>query len=261
MSHSQSAAAPARSLLVPTEKSILNAMRELAQTKPRYNRATTRFYVDYKGKRYPAKLTLSLATGVATDRFSGGSQTNRLLEAHGFTIVDARPTQPPDPRLNAPVPRAKTLTDRLFRSHWAQLPLWKDFGGWDFPGSEYPGVYLIAYSDRDLTGRKVSANDVYYVGMSHAGLRKRLSQFVRGVQDGGHHSGAQHHYQLHGPYQVPNSEGRQFFFATISLPCIYRKSRRFPRDLQKLGIVSQLEYYAIAHCKEVGGREPELNRQ
>lgn len=120
---------------------------------------------------------------------------------------------------------------------------------------------MLAYSRHNLADHRISANEVYYVGMSHAGLRKRLSQFAQGVQDGGHHSGAQHHFQLHAPYRVPNREGKRFFFCAVALPCTYRKSRRFALDLRKLGVVSQLEYYAMAHCKEISGTEPELNRQ
>jgi len=54
----------------------------------------------------------------------------------------------------------------------------------------YPGVYLLAYGQPNLSGKRVRARDIVYVGMTHAGLRVRLKAFVDGMEKNCCHSGA-----------------------------------------------------------------------
>jgi hypothetical protein len=56
--------------------------------------------------------------------------------------------------------------------------------------SEFPGVYVLAYSTARLNGKPIEEREIFYVGVSHAGVKGRLKQFINGLEDGGHHSGA-----------------------------------------------------------------------
>ncbi|MNO94410.1 hypothetical protein D3C76_860280 [compost metagenome] len=47
-----------------------------------------RYAVHSGGELYPAKKIVSLATGIAVGKFSGGHPTNSYLEKRGFTIVE-----------------------------------------------------------------------------------------------------------------------------------------------------------------------------
>jgi 5-methylcytosine-specific restriction protein A len=47
-----------------------------------------RYAVHEGGELYPAKKIISLATGIAVGKFSGGHPTNSYLEKRGFTIVE-----------------------------------------------------------------------------------------------------------------------------------------------------------------------------
>lgn len=56
---------------------------------------------------------------------------------------------------------------------------------------EYPGVYMMAISRKDLTGKIPEYKDVSYIGMtnSKAGLKSRWWQFHRSITGYGGHSG------------------------------------------------------------------------
>lgn len=51
------------------------------------DRDTYKFALHYGGKRYPCKYILSEASGHDIRSFSGGEQTNRVLERVGFEIA------------------------------------------------------------------------------------------------------------------------------------------------------------------------------
>jgi hypothetical protein len=128
--------------------------------------------------------------------------------------------------------------------------------------SEYPGVYVLAYTDENLLGRKIGEQEIYYVGVSHVGVRKRLKQFMMGLEDGGHHSGAMRFF-FDVAAQIPytNFTGKKtFFVSSLSVPCTYLKSARTPLDLHKLGVVAELEWCVLAHVKDKVGSEPWLNK-
>lgn len=52
------------------------------------NNLAHRYAVHEGGQLYPAKKIVSLATGIAVGKFSGGHPTNSYLEKRGFTIVE-----------------------------------------------------------------------------------------------------------------------------------------------------------------------------
>jgi energy-coupling factor transporter ATP-binding protein EcfA2 len=56
-------------------------------------RQTYKYAIDNEAQLYPAKEILSMASGVPVQAFSGGEQTNKILQARGFTIkeLEAKP--------------------------------------------------------------------------------------------------------------------------------------------------------------------------
>ncbi|RON23139.1 HNH endonuclease [Pseudomonas brassicacearum] len=52
------------------------------------NNQAHRYAVHEGGELYPAKKIISLATGIAVGKFSGGHPTNSYLEKRGFTVVE-----------------------------------------------------------------------------------------------------------------------------------------------------------------------------
>lgn len=117
----------------------------------------------------------------------------------------------------------------------------------------------------DLEGQSVTSEDIFYVGVSHAGVRKRLRQFTDGLENGAHHSGAKRFF-ITIANRTPYSnfaDKKAFFVASVSVPCTTLKSARFPMDLRKMGVVAQLEWYVLAKVKEQTEQhqEPWLNKK
>lgn len=229
----------------------------------------TKYAVEEDGKRYPPKRILELATGVPVSKFYGGEPSNRVFRDLGFKVLTVAPNQntwktaqevaAEEVRLKLPVPEMEQLVEGLFSNIWVHLH--RDYS--KLVDSEYPGVYVLAYTDEKLDGKPVREAQIYYVGVSHAGVRRRLKQFIMGLEDGGHHSGAKRFY-----FKVANEipylslpEKKTFFASSISVPCTYPKSARTPLDLQKMGVVAGLEWYVLAQVKEKtpDGHEPPLN--
>lgn len=226
------------------------------------------YAVEENGKKYPPKRILELASGIPRNKFSGGQPSNRVFQGLGFhvtrisALVSAKTGEEiakEQARLNSPVPDVRTLVQDLFAKTWVDL-----HGGYlNLADSEYPGVYVLAYTDENLVGRSLKQKDVYYVGVSHVGVRKRVKQFIAGLEDGGHHSGAKRFF-FNVAKQVPYSKfsgKKPFFVSSVSVPCRYLKDARTPLDLQKLGVVAELEWYVLADVKEKLGSEPWLNKK
>jgi hypothetical protein len=54
---------------------------------------------------------------------------------------------------------------------------------------------------------------------------------------------------------------RPFFASSISIPDTSLKSVRTPRDLERMGVLAQLEWYVLARVKAKTGHEPRLNKK
>lgn len=230
------------------------------------NDSGAKFALVARMKTYPPKDILSLIIGEPKTAFHGGRRTNRIFEDLKFKIVEI-PEQglirPPlqTHELRRPILRIAELTKRLFTQRWVLLHA--DMK--DLQDAGYPGVYALAYSRKNLLGTRVEARDVFYVGMSHAGVIKRLKQFIGGLEIGARHSGAKRFYKrkeyANGlPYSRLNTR-KKFFVASVSVPCTAAKAQRSPKDLRKMGIVAALEFYVLAYIKELLDREPELNKK
>lgn len=258
-----------------SREQILAAMQEFdLNFRAAENDSGTLWAVLENGRRYPPKRILELATRVSRNKFYGGKPSNNVFVALGFHVIEAdgsakSPEQitKEQARLNGPIPDVNQLVRDLFAKTWVRL----DDDSAILSDSQYSGVYILAYPDErflgravneDLTGRQVAEEDVFYVGVSHAGVRKRLRQFSDGLEDGGHHSGAKRFFQTvsKGPYST-FAERKPFFVASISVPCTSLKEARSALDLRKLGVVAQLEWYVLARVKEETRKEPWLNKK
>jgi hypothetical protein len=129
----------------------------------------------------------------------------------------------------------------------------------------YPGIYLLAFSDRNLEGEIVKSSDIFYVGMSNArkGLTSRVQQFINGIEKNGSHSAGMRFYK-------ENSKGiafsecnhlEKFFIVSSTFKCDVNKLTRTSNDLRIMGDICRLEYYLLAHIKEVINAEPNLNKK
>jgi len=253
-----------------TQEAICAAMKEFDLRFRAQEEVTGTLYaVDHDGKRYPPKRILAIATGVPVQYFSGGEPSNHIFRNLGFNVLKVksyrRTLKTPseiareERRLKLPVPQVKVMLKSLFAQKWIRLH--EDFS--KLADSEYPGVYVLAYSTPRLQRKQAKEKDIYYVGVSHAGVKGRLKQFITGLEDGGHHSGAKRFF-FSVARQVPYSKLRRkktFFVAAISVPCRYLKNDRTPLDLCKLGVVADLEWCVLARVKAKIGNEPWLNKK
>jgi hypothetical protein len=129
----------------------------------------------------------------------------------------------------------------------------------------YPGIYLLAFTDKNLEGELVKPTDIYYVGMSNArkGLTSRVKQFLNGIEKNGSHSAGMRFYKENSngiAFSECNHLGR-FFIVSSTFKCDVHKLTRTPSDLRIMGDICRLEYEIIAHIKEATNEEPKLNKK
>lgn len=211
---------------------------------------------DRTGNPYPPKWIVSLATQVPRNRFSGGTRINGILSELGFH-VDRAPDVIRNNRWPHKRPSITRLLARLFSGKWRQLT--GDLIREDTPND--PGVYLVAFppTNRDLAGKAVRNQEICYIGMSnHAGVKKRLKQFLSSAEGRPGHSGGTRFFGLHGRY---NPDKRPIFVTWLSIRCETRKEHRTAQDLLIMGAVADLEQCALARVKQALHCEPDLNAQ
>lgn len=211
---------------------------------------------DESGKPYPPKWIVSRAAQVPTNHFSGGTRINGILSELGFH-VDRAPDVIRSNRWPHKRPSIARLLARLFSGKWKQLT--SDLIREEAPSD--PGVYLVAFppTNRDLNGKTVRNREICYIGMSnHAGVKKRLMQFLVSAQGRPAHCGGTRFCKLHGRY---NPAKRPIFVTWLSIPCETRKERRTAQDLLIMGAVGDLEQCALARVRQALHCEPSLNAQ
>jgi len=129
---------------------------------------------------------------------------------------------------------------------------------------KYPGVYLIAITDKNLETKKfddIDYNDVVYIGMtrSQAGLNGRWNQFhssIVGKKYEGHSGGTTIYKDL-GPYEKWSEK-----LFVSAMPFEINVTERKPEVLIKMGYISYLEYYIMAKFIEKTGKvKPCYNKQ
>ncbi len=149
---------------------------------------------------------------------------------------------------------------KLLEKTWIKLEDYKSLND-----SQYPGVYILAYSDKNLEKKQIKIEDIFYVGMSNSlgGVKQRLFQFISGIERSYGHSAGNRFFQDYSKgksFAVANHR-KKFFVASLSLSCKVHKDERTAEDLRKMGEVTKFEYEVLAYIKERIGKEPELNKK
>jgi hypothetical protein len=128
-----------------------------------------------------------------------------------------------------------------------------------FANLDYPGVYVLAYSLRNIAGTPFSwRKAIIYVGMTNSvsGLKGRLKQFDNTIQGKTGHGGADRVRFKHRDYNklTPN-----LYVAVAPFKCDPESKR--PDDLRKMGEVAKFEYSCFAQFAEKFGDLPEFNKR
>lgn len=127
--------------------------------------------------------------------------------------------------------------------------------------SNFPGVYVIAVTEKDLRHLPVQWPDVAYIGMtqSSSGLINRWRQFDKAIRERAQHSGGNTIREMFGAYE---SWTQKLFAAAMGVEIDWLE--RTPEDTLKLGWVSYLEYEAFAEFRRHSGsgrRRPAFNKR
>ncbi len=140
----------------------------------------------------------------------------------------------------------------------------KEFSTWvrwlkrnSLDGIEFPGVYAIARSDKNMDGTAFSwRREIVYVGMTNAkgGLKSRLQQFDNTIKGKDGHGGGQ---RVH--FKYPNYENLtpQLYVSVCPYECDVKSNR--PDDLRVMGEVLKQEYECFAIFAETFNQLPEFN--
>ena len=109
--------------------------------------------------------------------------------------------------------------------------------------SEYPGVYLIGITKKNLETQAPIYKDVVYIGMTNAqnGLRGRWYQFHRSINGKDGHSGGNTVFRDLGHYD----QWQEKLFVS-AMPIICNTVTPNQNDLLNMGWVTYLEYVAFA---------------
>lgn len=157
---------------------------------------------------------------------------------------------------------SKFSVETLLSKKWSEFNLKKIK---ELEHSCYPGIYLLAYTNKDLEDKKINISDIFYVGMSNSnkGVFQRLNQFFNGITSNQSHSAGRRFFKEYSKNKsyLDLETKKKFFVVFLSIPCKVNKSERTAEDLRKMGEVAKLEYDILAHIKERLGKEPELNKK
>ena len=111
-------------------------------------------------------------------------------------------------------------------------------------GLNFPGVYCLAISETDLSGKDFSwIPEIVYVGMtnSKAGLNGRLKQFDNTIIGKSGHGGAD---RFRFEYPNYNELIKKLYVAVNVFECDV--SSNMPKDLKQMGEVAKFEYICMA---------------
>lgn len=125
---------------------------------------------------------------------------------------------------------------------------------------QYPGVYILAYSKPDLTGKAFSwIEEIVYVGMTNSagGLNGRLKQFDNTIKNKRGHGGAERFNYEYDPRK--NVLRRLLYVAVAPFKCTVVGDPPEPKDLIIMGDVAKAEYEGFARYVEAFKRLPKYN--
>ena len=127
-------------------------------------------------------------------------------------------------------------------------------------GNNCPGLYAIAYSDKDLHNKNFDfIEEIIYFGMSLSikGLKGRMYQFFSSISGkGNQHSGAKRMRQDLG---LKDKEWKNKIYVSL-MPCLYVDvTSLLRRDMVYMGDIAKEEYVCFANYCEKFGRLPRFN--
>ncbi|MCD6340363.1 MAG: hypothetical protein J7L51_00220 [Desulfurococcales archaeon] len=124
-------------------------------------------------------------------------------------------------------------------------------------GLNYPGIYVIAISRRDISGTPFQwCSEIVYIGMTNAkgGLKSRLKQFDNTIKGGDGHGGGQ---RFRFKYPNHNRIVPLLYIAVCPFKCDVTSNN--PVDLRIMGNVAKQEYECFAVFVDMFGKLPEFN--
>jgi hypothetical protein len=126
-------------------------------------------------------------------------------------------------------------------------------------GAAYPGVYVLAYTTRNIAGKHFSwRKEIIYVGMTNAiaGLKGRLKQFDNTILGKIGHGGAD---RVRFKFRNYDQLIQNLYVAVVPFKCDTTSNK--PKDLRKMGDVAKFEYSCFAHFVERFDELPEFNNK
>ncbi len=147
-----------------SRQNVIDAIREIKVHGIPRERLPRKWYLSYKGRKYPTKLAISLAHKIAKGRslvpskFTGGNESNSFLRRLGFSVCSYTPTEAVTDSIVKELCTAKPCRLSDFRKSAEAVPKESGVYGWYFEGLP-PSVPTRACFKR---GRK----RLLYVGIS-----------------------------------------------------------------------------------------------
>src|SRR5207245_2063624 len=196
--------------------------------------------------------------------FGGWFVSNQVFTFLGFPVdkkgklrkrLEAARKNPPQ------VLKLHTPLQKLFRQKWQRLPRAGELKA--NRRLKPPGVYLLAFRNPKLRGKRVYPQDIWYVGMTNeGGLGNRLGQFVQAAEGRTGHSAGTRFCQIWLKRdRQENFKAMVPLYAYVAVPCETEKPWRSVNDLRNMGRVAALEYNVLAEIKRRTGFEPVLNKK
>ena len=141
----------------------------------------------------------------------------------------------------------------------------KTFSAWkkwkkrnNFPDIQLPGIYAIAFSEKNLSGKVFTwqAKEIVYIGMTNAkgGLKSRLQQFEYTIKGGHGHGGAHRVRHKHHNY---DDLTKKLYVAICPYECDIKSIT--PSNLCVMGDIAKHEYTCLARYLEKHEELPEFN--
>lgn len=137
-------------------------------------------------------------------------------------------------------------------SNWTKL---SEIGKLD----KFPGVYIIAYSEKNISGKPFK-KEIIYIGMtnSRGGLQRRLTQFDNTLRNNANnHSGAR---RIRERYSNYDKLAKKLYISTQTFKCNVLSDQA--KDFLIMGDVVKHEYTCFAeYIKRFRNGLPKFNKR